>query len=151
MIYTKIIESEIGPLTIRGNDEAICEVHFGAYGEERSGPILEQAAQQLREYFAGERREFDLTLEPKGTDFQISVWKALLAVPYGETRSYGEIAAAIGNPKASRAVGMANNKNPIAIIIPCHRIVGANGSLTGYAGGLDTKRTLLALEAEKSK
>lgn len=149
MIYTKIIESEIGSLTLSGSADAIHELRFGAHGEENSAPILEHAAQQLREYFAGERREFTLPLEPKGTDFQMSVWRALGQVPYGETRSYGEIAEAIGKPKAARAVGMANNRNPIAIIIPCHRIVGSNGALTGYAGGLEIKRRLLALEESK--
>ncbi len=149
MIYTKIIESEIGALTLTGSDTALHELRFGAHGTERSAPILELAAGQLREYFAGERQEFTLPLEPKGTDFQMSVWKALTQVPYGQTRSYARIAAEIGNPKAARAVGMANNKNPIAIIIPCHRIVGSNGALTGYAGGLEIKRRLLALEAKE--
>ena len=99
---------------------------------------------------AGRRREFQLPLAPKGTEFQQKVWKALLDIPYGETRSYGEIARAIGNPKASRAVGMANNRNPIAIIIPCHRVIGSTGKLVGYGGGLDKKEFLLNLERQNA-
>jgi methylated-DNA-[protein]-cysteine S-methyltransferase len=102
---------------------------------------------QLEEYFAGERREFELDLAPSGTPFQLSVWRALCAIPYGETTSYGEIAVAAGQPGAARAVGGANNRNPIPIVIPCHRVIGASGSLTGYGGGLPRKRQLLALEA----
>jgi methylated-DNA-[protein]-cysteine S-methyltransferase len=101
---------------------------------------------QLEEYFAGERREFDLELAPSGSPFQLSVWRALCAIPYGATASYGEIAAAVGQPGAARAVGGANNRNPIAIVVPCHRVIGASGSLTGYGGGLPRKRRLLALE-----
>jgi methylated-DNA-[protein]-cysteine S-methyltransferase len=102
---------------------------------------------QLEEYFAGERQEFELDLAPSGTPFQLSVWRALRAIPYGETASYGEIAAAVGQPGAARAVGGANNRNPIAIVVPCHRVIGASGSLTGYGGGLPRKERLLALEA----
>ena len=109
-------------------------------------PLIKKAAAQLEEYFAGKRAEFDLPLAPAGTEFQRSVWRALQTIPFGETRSYGEIAAQIGNPKACRAVGMANNRNPIAIIIPCHRVIGHNGSLVGYGGGLDIKQYLLELE-----
>lgn len=111
-------------------------------------PLLRQAARQLEEYFAGRRKVFDLPLNPQGTPFQQKVWRALCAVPYGQTASYGRIAAAVGSPKACRAVGMANHANPIAIFIPCHRIIGSDGSLTGYGGGLDIKRALLALEAK---
>jgi methylated-DNA-[protein]-cysteine S-methyltransferase len=110
-------------------------------------PLLSRAAVELEEYFSGRRRNFDLPLNPRGTDFQRKVWTALRAIPYGETRSYAQIAMAAGNPKACRAVGMANNKNPIGIIIPCHRVIGSNGSLVGYAGGLERKRFLLDLEA----
>jgi len=109
-------------------------------------PLSDLAAVQLGEYFAGHRKIFDLPLGPMGTPFQMAVWKALQDIPYGETRSYRDIAAAIGNPAACRAVGMACNKNPIWILIPCHRVVGSSRSLTGYAGGLDMKRTLLELE-----
>lgn len=109
--------------------------------------LLRRAARQLEEYFAGKRTIFDLPLAPQGTPFQQDVWHALCTVPYGKTASYGQIAARIGRPKACRAVGMANHTNPIPIFIPCHRIIGANGNLTGYGGGLDIKRALLALEA----
>jgi methylated-DNA-[protein]-cysteine S-methyltransferase len=109
-------------------------------------PLIKKAAEQLAEYFAGKRAEFDLPLVPAGTEFQLSVWRALQTIPFGETRSYGEIAAQIGNPKACRAVGMANNRNPIAIVIPCHRVIGSDGSLTGYGGGLGIKQYLLDLE-----
>ena len=109
-------------------------------------PLLEEAARQLRAYFAGQRQAFSLPLGPRGTAFQLQVWQALQTIPYGEVRTYGEIARAIGKPKACRAVGMANHKNPISIIVPCHRVVGADGSLTGYGGGLAAKEFLLALE-----
>ena len=112
--------------------------------------LILECKKQLEEYFAGKRKTFDLPLVPKGTEFQQKVWKALQEIPYGETRTYGEIAAAIGNPKAARAVGMANNKNPIGIIIPCHRVVGANGKLVGYAGGMEKKEFLLELERNNS-
>lgn len=108
--------------------------------------LIRQAAKQLNEYLAGKRKTFDLPLEPGGTPFQKAVWHALTGIPYGETRTYREIAEIIGNPKACRAVGMANNKNPIAIIIPCHRVIGTGGKLIGYAGGLDIKKKLLELE-----
>lgn len=108
--------------------------------------IIKEAARQLQEYLDGNRTSFELPLNPQGTEFQKNVWKALCQIPYGETRSYKQVAEAIGNPKAPRAVGMANNKNPIMIIIPCHRVIGSNGSLIGYAGGLHIKERLLALE-----
>lgn len=109
-------------------------------------PLLRRAAQELSEYFAGTRKSFGLPLGPAGTAFQKRVWDALAAIPYGETRSYGDMAAAIGSPRAGRAVGGANHRNPLPILIPCHRVVGADGSLTGYGGGLDVKRALLRLE-----
>ena len=142
------------PVTFIGiaeENEAVCRVFFGN-GKTPDGfknvetPLIKKAAAQLAEYFDGKRKKFDLPLVLHGTDFQIEVWKALQNIPFGETRSYGEVAAIIGNPKASRAVGMANNRNPIAIIIPCHRVIGHDGSLTGYAGGLELKRQLLELE-----
>ena len=108
-------------------------------------PLLKQAIEEINEYLDGKRSSFDLPLALEGTEFQNKVWNALKEIPYGETRSYGEIAKVIGNEKASRAVGMANNKNPIAIIIPCHRVIGANGKLVGYAGGIDVKEKLLEL------
>jgi methylated-DNA-[protein]-cysteine S-methyltransferase len=109
-------------------------------------PLIRQAIRELMEYFDGKRKEFGISLNPKGTDFQKKVWEALRAIPYGETRSYKQIAEAVGNRNSSRAVGMANHNNPIMCIIPCHRVIGANGSLVGYAGGLDMKATLLSLE-----
>ena len=109
-------------------------------------PLIKKAAAQLSEYFAGKRTKFDLPLAPPGTEFQRAAWRALETIPFGETRCYGDIAAQIGNPKACRAVGMANNRNPIVIIIPCHRVIGRDGSLTGYGGGLDIKQYLLDLE-----
>ena len=111
-------------------------------------PVLQEAARQLGEYFGGTRKVFDLPLQPRGTAFQQSVWRALCDIPYGQTRSYAHLAEQIGRPKACRAVGMANHKNPIPILIPCHRVVGADGSLTGYAGGTDMKKALLDLESK---
>ena len=113
--------------------------------EERETPLLAEAMRQLAEYFAGERREFELPLAPEGTPFMRRVWAELVKVPYGATATYGEIAERIGNPGGSRAVGLANNRNPIAIIIPCHRIIGSSGKLVGYAGGVELKERLLAL------
>ena len=112
----------------------------------RRGAGLEAAAEQLGEYFAGERRDFDLVLRPTGSVFQQAVWSALRDIPYAATMSYGQLAARIGRPGASRAVGLANGRNPLCIVVPCHRVIGANGSLTGYGGGLERKQHLLALE-----
>lgn len=114
-------------------------------------PILKQASQQLRAYFAAELQNFDLPLDPRGTPFQISVWHALLRIPYGQTRSYRQIAEAVGSPKAVRAVGAANGQNPIPILIPCHRVIGSNGKLTGFGGGLPLKRSLLDLESSQQR
>lgn len=143
---TRAIETPIGPLTLEADENAVTAIRFSAGGAQDASPLLDAAEAQLREYFAGARRTFDLPLAPHGTAFQQRVWAALRAIPYGETRTYGELAAAIGNPNASRAVGMANHRNPLPIVIPCHRVIGANGTLTGYAGGLEIKRRLLALE-----
>ncbi|MDF1667694.1 MAG: methylated-DNA--[protein]-cysteine S-methyltransferase [Planctomycetota bacterium] len=121
--------------------------YFDHFEEDRDHPILNKAAEQIDEYFAGTRRAFDLAIRPFGTAFQDSVWKRLAEIPYGETRSYGELAKDLGDVKKARAVGMANGRNPISIILPCHRVIGANGSLTGYGGGLDAKSQLLDLEA----
>jgi methylated-DNA-[protein]-cysteine S-methyltransferase len=138
-------------LGIVEKDGAICNVFFksdivpGGFKKAETS-LIQKTASQLDEYFNGKRKVFDLPLNLNGTDFQIDVWKALQAIPFGETRSYGEIAAIIGKPKASRAVGMANNRNPIVIIVPCHRVIGRDGSLTGFGGGIELKRRLLELE-----
>lgn len=115
---------------------------------EEETPVLRRTQKELEEYFSGERTRFTIPLAPKGTSFQQTVWQALLEIPYGETRTYRQIAERIGNPKACRAVGLANSRNPIWILVPCHRVIGKNGSLTGYAGGLDKKHFLLELERE---
>ena len=150
------MESPIGGLRLVAEDGAL----VGLFMEEHAraparaaaagegGPVLDEAARQLAAWFAGERTSFDLPLRPKGTPFQIAVWKALRDIPYGETRSYREIATGLGQPKAVRAVGAANGRNPISIIVPCHRVIGASGALTGYAGGVQRKRWLLGHERE---
>jgi methylated-DNA-[protein]-cysteine S-methyltransferase len=152
------VESPIGKLLIAGDNDAIRQISFAKNGkparpqadwQESSRGLVSQAARQLREYFAGSRNDFDLPLAPEGTEFQRSVWRRLQEIPYGETISYGELARRVGNPKASRAVGAANGQNPIPIVIPCHRVIGANGKLTGFGGGLPTKEALLALEARQ--
>ena len=142
-------ETPVGKLCIGEEDGVIVRTTWSKIPTEyilEETELILQCKMQLDEYFRGERKTFDLPLAPKGTDFQKKVWNALQKIPYGETKTYGEIAAAVGNPKAARAVGMANNKNPIGIIIPCHRVVGANGKLVGYAGGMDKKEWLLQLE-----
>lgn len=152
MNYYYVYQMEPWAVTIAEKDGYIVEAGFGEHPKERSGwekketDLIVKAKKQLEEYFLGVRREFSLPLMPEGTEFQKKVWAALLTIPYGEVRTYGQIAAQVGNPKASRAVGMANHNNPIGIIIPCHRVIGANGKLTGYAGGLDKKQWLLQLE-----
>lgn len=146
MIYSYTTQSPVGALTVTADEESIIGLRFGTGGITEPNGVILNALHQLDEYFAGSRKSFDLSLDPSGTEFQRSVWAALCDIPYAETRTYGEIAANIGNKKASRAVGMANNRNPIAIIIPCHRVIGASGKLVGYAGGLEIKRYLLELE-----
>jgi len=144
------IHTMIGKLTLVADEESVKEIRFGweiKEGEkEENHPLLQWTRRELEEYFQGKRREFSVPLKPDGTEFQKKVWKALTEIPYGETRNYGEVAAAVGNDKASRAVGMANHCNPIPVIIPCHRVIGKNGKLTGYAGGLEKKTALLDLE-----
>ena len=143
------VASPVGTLKLAEENGAVTELRFEEWDgktAQRETELLCRAQRELREYFAGQRREFTLPLSPAGTEFQRRVWKALLTIPYGETRSYGEIAAMIGSPKASRAVGSANHRNPISILIPCHRVIGADGSLTGYGGGLEVKTALLELE-----
>jgi O-6-methylguanine DNA methyltransferase len=117
---------------------------------EESASAMQAYVRELEEYFAGQRREFNFALDLRGTDFQVACWRALLAIPYGETRSYGDIARAVGRPQGFRAVGMANNRNPVAIVVPCHRVIASNGTLCGYGGGLDVKRKLLELEGALS-
>lgn len=146
----KIIASPIGDLRLESKDGKLVCIAFHAARSnkesEGSDPVLEAAATQLAEYFAGDRRDFDLPLAPTGTAFQQAVWRALRTIPFGTVRSYREIAGQIGQPSAVRAVGAANGRNPLPIVVPCHRVIGSDGSLTGFAGGLDTKRALLALE-----
>ena len=148
-MYQYVVQSPVGPLTLEGTETALLALRFGALGQDSVSPVLELAARQLVEYFAGERRVFTVPLSPAGTPFQKGVWEALQSIPYGEISTYGAVAQRIGNPKACRAVGMANNRNPLPIFIPCHRVVGRSGSLTGYAGGLDRKQFLLDLERGK--
>lgn len=147
-------ETGLGKIAITENGTAITGVFFSEerYPEdavENETELLKKAVSQLEEYFTGKRKVFELPLELNGTEFQKKVWKELLKIPFGETRSYGEIARSIGQPKAARAVGMANNRNLIPIFIPCHRVIGANGKLVGYAGGLKIKEYLLTIEKTK--
>jgi len=152
--YFRRIESPLGPLFLAADNVGLRRIELAngrgaalpdpAWKEDPSP--LEEVIRQLRAYFAGELDTFDLPLAPEGTPFQLKVWNLLCDIPYGETISYGELARRIGNPKASRAVGLANGSNPIPIVIPCHRVIGSNGKLTGYGGGLPIKEKLLALE-----
>lgn len=151
------IASPVGRLRLIASGHALVGIWFehGRDGArprpdlERAGSsILENARAQLEQYFAGQRREFDLPLEPRGTDFQRRVWQRLMSIPYGETTTYGALARELGDPGASRAVGLANGSNPIPIVIPCHRVIGADGSLTGFGGGLTVKQALLELESK---
>ena len=152
--YTTI-ESPIGPLLLAADEAGLRRIEFvngkrsvqlDPTWKNESTVLLHEVTNQLRAYFAGELKAFDLTLAPEGTTFQLKVWRHLCEIPYSETISYGELARRVGNPKASRAVGLANGTNPIAIVVPCHRVIGSNGKLTGYGGGLEIKEKLLALE-----
>jgi methylated-DNA-[protein]-cysteine S-methyltransferase len=152
--YFTVTTSPVGPLTLVADDDALVGLHFhlDPAGQPQPDWIQDDrrfktAVAQLDQYFAGRRHTFDLPLAPRGTAFRKLVWKALRAIPYGQTATYGEIARAIGQPQASRAIGGANHHNPLAIVIPCHRVIGADGSMTGYGGGLARKRMLLDLEA----
>lgn len=156
VIYATL-DSPVGPLTILAEDDAIVGIRFekhrhepwaiaSAWVRDDADPLLAEARSQLAAYFADRRQTFDLPLAPVGTDFQRRVWDALCAIPFGQTWSYGQLARHLGDANASRAVGLANGRNPIAIIIPCHRVIGATGALTGFGGGVEVKRTLLAHE-----
>jgi methylated-DNA-[protein]-cysteine S-methyltransferase len=155
MTQHSIVDSPLGPLTLVGEAGALSGVYFAEHIRRPADELFgnrDDAAfagptDQLAEYFAGERRSFDLTLQPKGNAFQRKVWTQLIRIPYGATRSYGQLAAALGDPRLARAVGAANGQNPLSIIVPCHRVVGSNGKLTGYAGGIERKGFLLDLEA----
>lgn len=142
----KLVASEKGLAAILWEDDAPGRVKLGVMTERPDHPVLVETARQLRAYFDGELTEFTVPLDFVGSVFQKSVWAQLLAIPFGETRSYGEIAHRMGRPSASRAVGAANGRNPISIIAPCHRVIGSTGKLTGFAGGIGVKRTLLELE-----
>jgi len=153
-IYYSRIDSPVGPLLLAVSERGLVALEFGRgkipAGWVESEEKIAPCARQLAEYFAGRRRRFHLPLDLHGTDFQKRCWQELLKIPYGETRSYADIARAIGNPLAVRAVGLANGQNPVAIIVPCHRVIGSDGSLTGYGGGLEVKRRLLELEGALS-
>ncbi|MEG0171487.1 MAG: methylated-DNA--[protein]-cysteine S-methyltransferase [Acinetobacter tjernbergiae] len=154
------MDSPVGALKLVAHDQALVavmwdnedhkRVRLAELIEDRQHPMLLRVKKQLEEYFAGQRQQFDLPLDFQGTDFQQQVWQALLTIPYGEKRSYKDIAVQIGNEKAVRAVGAANGRNPISIIAPCHRVIGSSGALVGFAGGLDKKQILLSLEQSKS-
>jgi methylated-DNA-[protein]-cysteine S-methyltransferase len=157
-VYTRV-DSPVGRLTLAATDTGLAailwendrpqRVRLNLVAEDRGHPVLVECERQLAEYFAGRRTEFALTLDLSGTPFQRKVWQALMTIPFGETRSYAQIAEQIGNPRAVRAVGAANGRNPVSIVAPCHRVVGSTGALTGFAGGLEVKARLLALEARR--
>jgi methylated-DNA-[protein]-cysteine S-methyltransferase len=142
----KLVASDNGLVAILWENDNPRRVRLGELAEDEKHPVLLETERQLGEYFKGKRKSFSLPLDIRGTQFQKDVWKALLAIPFGETRSYGQLAKQLGNPKATRAVGAANGRNPISIVVPCHRVIGSSGKLTGFAGGLDRKALLLDLE-----
>lgn len=154
--YYTLVPSPVGPLLLTGDGESLHGLHFSTGAKKKEAEAgwrndatpFREVIRQLDAYFAGALHDFDVPLAPMGTPFQRNVWSALREIPYGRTISYGELARRIGNPSASRAVGLANGSNPIAIIVPCHRVIGANGKLTGFGGGLDVKRKLLDLEQQ---
>jgi methylated-DNA-[protein]-cysteine S-methyltransferase len=156
--YSKI-DSPVGPLIVAVSDRGLMLLEFdrGTFPPSKPKATWTKSAtatrdyiRELEEYFAGERRDFTFPLDLRGTDFQLKCWRALLQIPYGETRTYADIARAVGQPRGFRAVGLANNRNPIAIVVPCHRVIASDGTLCGYGGGLETKRKLLDLEARSS-
>lgn len=156
----KIMESPVGKLKLAASDTALLAILWENDSPRRvrltevvandRHPVLVETERQLREYFSGKRKAFSINLDLRGTRFQKSVWEALLAIPFGETRSYGQLAKQLGNPRATRAVGAANGRNPVSIIVPCHRVIGSSGKLTGFAGGLDVKARLLSLEKQRT-
>jgi methylated-DNA-[protein]-cysteine S-methyltransferase len=158
-LFYKFMESPVGKLKLVASNKGLVavlwendnphRVRLTDLTEDANHPMLQQAERQLQEYFAGKRKSFAIPLDMKGTPFQRSVWEALLAIPFGETRTYGELAKQLGTPTASRAVGAANGRNPVSIVVPCHRVIGASGKLTGFAGGLETKAQLLSLESRE--
>ena len=159
-VLTTFVDSPVGQLFLAADDEGLRAIEFrdNRHPVKRDGDwcegdnaVLRKAAKQLGEYFAGKRRDFDLPLSPHGTDFQRGVWQTLATIPYGETISYAQLAQRVGKPSASRAVGAANGRNPLPIVLPCHRVIGADGSLTGFGGGLPTKQYLLKLEGALPK
>jgi methylated-DNA-[protein]-cysteine S-methyltransferase len=155
-LFYKFMDSPVGKLKLVASDKGLVailwenddprRVRLTDLLENANHPMLQKAEQQLQEYFAGKRTSFAIPLDPKGTPFQKNVWEALLAIPFGETRTYGALAKQLGTPTASRAVGAANGRNPLSIVVPCHRVIGASGKLTGFAGGLEVKAHLLELE-----
>jgi len=166
-LHSTIFKSPVGPLFLAASDHGLVALEFdvrlpgqqsirpnprdlraerNGFKFELSATAMETCVQQMTEYFAGHRREFSFPLDLRGTDFQIACWRALLKIPYGETRTYADIARAVGSPQGFRAVGLANNRNPVAIVVPCHRVIASDGTLCGYGGGLDIKRKLLQLE-----
>jgi len=171
ILHSTTFASSVGPLFLAASDKGLVALEFDARlpGQqtirpnprdlraesgkvcfEESGPKMSSYIRQLEDYFAGSRRDFTFPLDMRGTEFQLDCWRALLAIPYGETRTYANIARAVGRPQGFRAVGMANNRNPIAIVVPCHRVIASDGTLCGYGGGLDIKRRLLQLEGALS-
>jgi methylated-DNA-[protein]-cysteine S-methyltransferase len=157
----KVVDSPIGRLKLVANESGLVavlwenenprRVRLGELGASAGQPVLLQTEREVAEYFGRKRREFTIPLEMQGTPFQKRAWEALLSIPFGETRTYGQLAVQLGNPKATRAVGAANGRNPLAIIVPCHRVIGFSGKLTGFAGGLEAKAHLLALESSEKR
>lgn len=171
ILYSTVVSSSVGPLFLATSQKGLVALEFekrvpgqqtirpnprdlraenGHLRFEESASALRPYTRELEEYFAGDRREFSFALDLRGTEFQLACWRALLAIPYGETRTYADIARAVGRPQGFRAVGMANNRNPVAIVVPCHRVIASDGTLCGYGGGLDVKRKLLELEGALS-
>ena len=159
--FYKLMDSPVGTLKLVGSDAGLAavlwendppaRVRLTIDGQDDRHPVLVETERQLREYFEGRRTSFALPLDPAGTAFQQKVWKALLTIPFGETRSYAQIACQVGNARATRAVGAANGRNPLSIVAPCHRVIGSNGALTGFAGGLDVKKYLLSMENSRPR